>query len=68
VKGSATIEACGLNRRQLVDGRRRARNTDAKKIAAAIQQQPFADVCQTMLRQTLAQGLSKFSPMPPWPG
>ncbi|HEX3965983.1 MAG TPA: HNH endonuclease [Trebonia sp.] len=73
-KGAATIEVCGLNRRQLVDGRRRARNTvaiclrllvsasldgkdtEAREIAATIQQQPFADVCQAMLRQALAPG------------
>lgn len=28
-KGTATIEVCGLNRRQLVEGRRRSRKTVA---------------------------------------
>lgn len=71
-KGAVTIDVCQLNRRQLVDGRRRARKTVAmgvERLAAAcqtgqhgkvqeiswtIQQQPFADVCQAMLRQAVA--------------
>ena len=72
-KGTATIEVCGLNRRQLVDGRRRSRNTVAlllrewvqgyrsghdrmTVIVETIRQQPFADVCQAMLRQAVAPG------------
>ena len=73
-KGTATIEVCGLNRRLLVDGRRRSRQTialclpqwheayeagrdrDMAQIAGTIQQHPFADVCQAMLRQAVAPG------------
>jgi uncharacterized protein (TIGR02646 family) len=72
-KGTATIEVCGLNRRQLVDGRRRSRKTVAlllwhwveayrsgqdrmTDIVETIRQQPFADVCQAMLRQAVAPG------------
>jgi uncharacterized protein (TIGR02646 family) len=73
-KGAATIEVCGLNRRQLVDGRRRSRKTvavclrqwraayevardrDMAEVAEMIRQQPFADVCQAMLRQAVAPG------------
>jgi hypothetical protein len=72
-KGTATIEVCGLNRRQLVDGRRRSRKTVAlllwqwaeahrrdkervPDIEETIRQQPFADVCQAMLRQAVAPG------------
>jgi hypothetical protein len=72
-KGRVTIEVCGLNRRQLVDGRRRSRNTVAlllrewveayrtshgriNTIVETIRQQPFADVCQAMLRQVGAPG------------
>lgn len=72
-KGTATIAVCGLNRRQLVDGRRRSRKTvalllrewveahhsgqdSAAGVVEMIQQQPFADVCQAMLRQAVAPG------------
>lgn len=76
-KGTATIAVCGLNRGQLVDGRRRARKTvamclrllatavmggqdaEATEIAATIRQQPFADVCQAMLRQATAPGAER---------
>jgi uncharacterized protein (TIGR02646 family) len=73
-RGTATIEVCGLNRPQLVDGRRRSRQTialclpqwheaydagrdrDMAQIVGTIQQHPFADVCQAMLRQAIAPG------------
>jgi HNH endonuclease len=73
-KGRATIEVCDLNRPTLARGRQQAHHVlllclkqwanendpaSRHKVVVTVREQPFADVCQSLLRLALSPGAAR---------